>query len=109
RVASAAVAQIAPADRPRRAGIKRLNALQFPAAYDEISQAAHSAPEPLSFAEGNFVTQTVHEAVPDIEIGSGLFPLGMNWIAGAAATGEPERSLGGLVDRLAERVCGQEA
>src|SRR3984893_204104 len=109
RVASAAVAQIAPADRPRGTGIECLDALQLPSANQEIGQAAHSASEPLSFAEGNFVTQAVHEAVPDIKIGSSLFPLGMDRIARAAATGGPERSLGGLVDRLAERVCGQKA
>ena len=47
--------------------------------------------------------------MPDIEIRSGLFPLGMDRIAGAAATGESERSLRSLVDGLAEGVCGQEA
>src|ERR1051326_2710015 len=70
RVASAAVAQAAPADGPRRPCIERLDALQLPAAYEKISQAAHSAPEFLSFAEGNVVTQAVHESMPDVEIGS---------------------------------------
>src|SRR5690242_5370428 len=66
RVAGAAVAQTAPADGPRRPRIEGLDALQLPAAYQKISQAAHSAPEFLAFAEGNFVTQAVHEAMPDI-------------------------------------------
>src|SRR6266849_3161032 len=109
RVASAAVAQTAPADSPRRARIERLDALQLPSANQEISQAAHSAPELLSLAEGNVVSDAVHEAVLDIEIGSGLLPLGMDGIARAAATGEPERSLRSLVDGLAEGVCGQKA
>src|SRR5258708_40251608 len=67
-VVGGAVTEAVATDSARRACVDRLDALQFPAANNEISQPAHSTPKLLSFADWNIVAQAVDEPVCDIEI-----------------------------------------